>query len=66
MTQVNINELTVDQLKAFKCDHYEEITRLNRQVSILNSELQKRDLEARQKLIDDSDTKPSVKKPKAN
>lgn len=39
---MNIKELTIEQLKAIKCDHYENIKRSESTIHAINSELLRR------------------------
>lgn len=44
MQTIDIKKFTVTELKAFKCDVFEEINRLNANLQAVNNELSLRDL----------------------
>lgn len=39
---MNIKEMTIEQLKALKCDHYENIARSQQTLALINAELESR------------------------
>ena len=39
---MNIKDMTIEQLKALKCDHYENIARSQQTLAMINAELESR------------------------
>lgn len=42
--------MTIEQLKALKCDHYESIAKSQQQLQVINQEILRRKLEENKKL----------------
>lgn len=42
---MNLSELSIDQLKALKCDHYENIAKSQQSLILINQEMERRRLD---------------------